>query len=243
MKTKVFNYLLAILTVAAFAAAIVLRQDSTFDLALLADYKGMLVQGFFNAILYSVIVLIGSLIVGFIMYIMVKSNWGYFRSLADVLTEIIYGTPLLVLIVIMAYVIGPAFGTHNRTAMGLLAMTVYMAPYMTNVYKAAISSISEAQYMAMKLFGFTSYQKYRYLIIPQVVRQLMPPMMNNFSLIIKGSALLSVINRFEIFYVIKVAQSKTFAFLEGYIVLWILYLVITLPLSQLTKYIERRYGV
>jgi polar amino acid transport system permease protein len=95
----------------------------------------------------------------------------------------------------------------------------------------------------MDLFGFTPWQRYRYIIIPQVVRVLMPPMMNNFSMIIKGSALLNVLSYGELFYAVRVAQSKTFAFVEGYMLMWILYLVITIPLSQVTKYIERRWGL
>ena len=88
----------------------------------------------------------------------------------------------------------------------------------------------------------TKTQKYRYLIIPQVIRILMPPLMNNFSLIIKGSALLNVLSYPELFYAIKVSASKTFAFTEGYVLMWGLYLIITIPLSQLTKYVERRFG-
>jgi polar amino acid transport system permease protein len=127
--------------------------------------------------------------------------------------------------------------------MGIIAIIVYMSPYMTNVYKSAFSSISEEQYMAMNLFGFTPFQKYRYIIIPQVIRILMPPLMNNFSLIIKGSALLNVLSYTEIFYAIRIAQSKTFAFVEGYILMWLLYLIITIPLSQLTKYVERKWSL
>lgn len=70
----------------------------------------------------------------------------------------------------------------------------------------------------------------------------MPPMMNNFSLIIKGSALLNVLSLTELYYAIRVVQSRTFAFVEGYLLMWVLYIIITIPLSQLTKYIERRWS-
>ena len=114
---------------------------------------------------------------------------------------------------------------------------------MKNVFKAAFSSISKEQYMAMDLFGFTPFQRYRYIIIPQVIRVLMPPLMNNFSLIIKGSALLYVLSFDELYYTIVIAQSKTFAFVEGYLLMWGLYLLITIPLSQLTKVIERKWSL
>jgi polar amino acid transport system permease protein len=71
----------------------------------------------------------------------------------------------------------------------------------------------------------------------------MPPMMNNFSLIIKGSALLNVLSFNELYYTVVVAQSKTFLFIEGYVLMWILYLIITIPLSQFTKFIERKWSL
>jgi polar amino acid transport system permease protein len=114
---------------------------------------------------------------------------------------------------------------------------------MKNVYKSAFSSISKEQFLAMDLFLFTPYQRYRYIIIPQVTRILMPTLMNNFSMIIKGSALLNLLSFAELYYVINVAQSKTFAFVEGYLLMWALYLMLTIPLSQLTKYVERRFAL
>ena len=95
----------------------------------------------------------------------------------------------------------------------------------------------------MDLFGFTPFQRDRYIIIPQVIRILMPPMMNNFSMIIKGSALLNVLSFNELYYAIRVAQSQTFAFVPGYILMWLLYLAITIPLSQVTKYVERTWSL
>src|SRR6056297_673077 len=97
--------------------------------------------------------------------------------------------------------------------------------------------------MAMDLFGFTAFQRYFYIIIPQVIRILMPPLMNNFSLIIKGSALLYIISYPELFQAIDSAQARTFAYVEGYLLLWLLYLIITIPLSQLTKLIERKWSL
>lgn len=234
---------MAIITIAAFVAFVILRQSSDFSLSSFEPYTYLLSQGIINTIYVSIISLLGSLVLGFILYLLSISKVKYFNALTDVFTEIIYGTPLLVLIIIMAFVIGPAFGTFNRNAMGFTALIVYMAPYMKNVYKSAFSSISEEQYMAMDLFGFTPYQRYRYIIIPQVIRILMPPLMNNFSMIIKGSALLNVLSYTELFYAVKVVTSQTFAFVEGYILMWVFYLMITIPLSQATKYIEKKWSL
>jgi len=236
-------YFFAALTIIAFIVWVVVKQTDNFTFAPFIDYKDLIIKGILNTILISVISLVGSMILGFVFYLLQSSKIKYFNALIDIFTEIIYGTPMIVMIIVMAFLIGPAFNSLNRNFFGVLALILYMSPYMKNVFKSAISSVSEEQYLAMDLFGFNAYQKYRYIIIPQVIRVLMPPLMNNFSLIIKGSALLNFISYAEIYYVINVAQSKTFAFVEGYILMWGLYLIITIPLSQLTKMIERKWAL
>ncbi|MDI6452975.1 amino acid ABC transporter permease [Peloplasma aerotolerans] len=240
---KFVAYVLAILTILSLVVFIITRQDEPFTLSSFRVYQNLITTGIGNTIIVSIVSLLGSLVLGFIFYLFSISKVKYLNALTDVFTEIIYGTPLLVFIVITAFVIGPAFGTYNRNAMGYLALIIYMTPYMKNVYQSAFSSIGRDQYMTMDLFGFTPYQRYRYIIIPQVIRILMPPMMNNFTMIIKGSALLNVISYTELYYAIRVAQSQTFAFVEGYILMWVLYLMITIPLSQATKYIERKWAL
>lgn len=241
-KSKTFlSYILAILTVIAFILFVAYRQTSALRFEAYLPYYRTILNGIKNTIFVSVISLIGSMILGFVFYLLQKSKIKYFNALIDVFTEIIYGTPLLVMIVIVALLIGPAFNVRNLGVLGISALIVYMAPYMKNVYQSAFSSISDEQYMAMDLFGFTRFQRYFHIIIPQVLRILMPPMMNNFSLIIKGSALLHIITYLELFQAINNAQSKTFEFTEGFLLMWILYLIITIPLSQLTKLIERKW--
>jgi len=239
---KTLSYVLAITTFVAFATFVVLRQQTPFRPELLEGYSSIIIDGFFNTITISIISLLGSVVLGFIFYLLSVSKVRFFEAFTDVFTEIIYGTPLLVMIVVMSFVIGPAFGTFNRNLMGTLGLIIYITPYMTNIYKSSFSSIGDDQYMAMDLFGFTPFQQYRYIIIPQVLRILMPPLMNNFSLIIKGSALLNVLSYTELYYAIRVVQSRTFAYVEGYLLMWMLYIIITIPLSQLTKYVERRWS-
>lgn len=238
---KVINYTIAISLFVALIVYVILVRDANFTLEpLYEDYGGLLFQGFLNTLYVSFIALLGSLILGFIMYLMSISKSLFFRAFVDVFTEIIYGTPLLVMIVLMAFLIGPAFGNFNRPFLGITGLILYIAPYMKNVFQSSFSSIPKEQYMAMDLFGFSSWQRYQYIIIPQVIKVLMPPLMNNFSLIVKGSALLYVLAYAELYYAINIVQSRTFLFVEGYILLWGLYLLITIPLSQLSKWLERK---
>ena len=238
---KFINYVLAISLFLAFIIYVIFARDANFTLEpLYEDYGRLIFQGLMNTLYVSVISLVGSLILGFIMYLLSISKSLFFRALVDVFTEIIYGTPLLVMIVLMAFLIGPAFGNFNRPFLGITGLILYISPYMKNVFQSSFCSIPKEQYMAMDLFGFTGWQRYQYIIIPQVIKVLMPPLMNNFSIIVKGSALLYVLAYAELYYAINIVQSRTFLFVEGYILLWGLYLLITIPLSQLSKWLERK---
>jgi polar amino acid transport system permease protein len=238
---KIINYVLAISLFLALIVYVILARNANFTLEpLYEDYGRLIFQGLLNTLYVSFISLIGSLILGFIMYLLSISKSLFFRALVDVFTEIIYGTPLLVMIVLMAFLIGPAFGNFNRPFLGITGLILYISPYMKNVFQSSFSSIPKDQFMAMDLFGFTPRQRYQYIIIPQVIKVLMPPLMNNFSLMVKGSALLYVLAYAELYYAINIVQSRTFLFVEGYILLWGLYLVITIPLSQLSKWLERK---
>ena len=238
---KIINYVLAISLFLALIVYVILARNANFTVEpLFEDYGGLIFQGLLNTLYVSFISLIGSLILGFIMYLLSISKSLFFRALVDVFTEIIYGTPLLVMIVLMAFLIGPAFGNFNRPFLGITGLILYISPYMKNVFQSSFSSIPKDQFMAMDLFGFTPRQRYQYIIIPQVIKVLMPPLMNNFSLMVKGSALLYVLAYAELYYAINIVQSRTFLFVEGYILLWGLYLVITIPLSQLSKWLERK---
>jgi polar amino acid transport system permease protein len=238
---KFINYTLAISFFLALIVYVIFIRDANFTLQpLYEDYGNLIFQGILNTLYVSFISLFGSLILGFIMYLMSISKYFFFRALVDVFTEIIYGTPLLVMIILMAFLIGPAFGNFNRPFLGITGLILYISPYMKNVFQSSFSSIPKEQYMAMDLFGFTGWQRYQYIIIPQVIKVLMPPLMNNFSLIVKGSALLYVLAYSELYYAINIIQSRTFLFVEGYILLWGMYLLITIPLSQLSKWLERK---
>ena len=238
---KFINYVLAISIFLTLIIYVIFARDAGFTLApLYEDYVGLIFQGLLNTLYVSFISLFGSLIFGFFMYLLFISKSLFFRALVDVFTEIIYGTPLLVMIVLMAFLIGPAFGNFNRPFLGITGLILYISPFMKNVFQSSFSSIPKEQYMAMDLFGFTPRQRYQFIIIPQVIKVLMPPLMNNFSLIVKGSALLYVLAYAELYYAINIVQSRTFLFVEGYILLWGLYLVITIPLSQLSKWLERK---
>lgn len=245
---KVFSYKKAVQFIGAlfiyaiFIVFVVLRVSSAnFDLGHIFAYSDLLAEGIVNTLIISGYSLLFGMILGFVLYAARESKIYLIKSLANIFIEVMMGTPLLVLVFITSYFVGKAFDYDNDYVLGIITITAYIGPYMANMFKGAINGIDKQQFVVMDLYGFTKYQRYRYIILPQIIRRLMPPLMNNFSYAIKGSSLLYVTAVTEIFYSIKLIQSKTFAFTEGYLLLWVAYLAVTLPLTLLTKYIERRY--
>ncbi|MDC7249633.1 MAG: ABC transporter permease subunit, partial [Sphaerochaetaceae bacterium] len=147
------------------------------------------------------------------------------------------------MIFLIVYVFGIRIQIYNKTMLGIIALSLYMTPYMANSYEAAMSIISERQYLVMELYDFNFFQKYRYIILPQIIKPFLPSMINNLSIIIKGSALLKIISVGEIAYIITVISNKSYASIEGYLVMWIMYLIITIPLSLLASHFAKRFSL
>ena len=246
MNSKLSKNIQNILALGLFVGLIILillktTDNPRYDLIFM-DSK-LLIEGFVNTIYISLITLVCSMISGFILYIMQKSSIQFIKAVAVIFRELIMGTPLLVMIFLGVYVLGDVINTDNKMVLGLISLTLYMSPYISNAYDSAIKIVNDDQYIVMDLYGFNPIQKYRYVIFPQMIRPLMPQMINNLSSIIKGSALLKIVSISEISYVITVISSKNWASIEGYLVMWMAYLIITIPLSILAQYIGRRLEV
>ena len=123
---------------------------------------------------------------------------------------------------------------------GIVALVFYMGPYMKNLFEGAMKTIDPLQYQAMTVFGFTTYQKYRYIIIPQLIRVIIPSLIANLTIIIKGSSLLNFIGVPELYNQLLFVQYDNFLVMEGYLLMFITYLIITLPLIRITRYFEKR---
>lgn len=239
---KIIPYLLA---GCLFAAIIVCALCFTTDnprYDLIFESTPMLLKALLNTLFISVVTLVFSIPVGFLFFIMMRSQQPFVKAVAVIFKEIIMGTPLLVMVFLGVYVLGDLIHMSDKTVLGIIALTLYISPYLANAYETAIAVVDSDQYTVMNLYHFSGFQKYRYVIIPQMIKPLIPSVINNLSSIIKGSALLKVVSVSEISYVITVVSAKNWAAIEGYYVMWLSYLVITIPLSLLAQYIGKKVG-
>lgn len=239
---KFLNFIAALSIFGLLILGIVLLYPGrdTFDMSPVFEYRNLIVSGWFYTIYISILSLIGSVVVGFILYLMTTSKHLVVKYLGDIFNEIVFGSPMVVFFLVIYYFIAVPLNLESRLYAGIVALSLYMAPYMKNLFEGAMKTIDPLQYQAMTVFGFTTFQKYRYIILPQLVRVIIPPLIGNLTFIVKGSSLLNFIGVQELYNQVSAAQYNSYRAVEGYLLMFILYLLITIPLIRITKFFESR---
>ena len=243
-KSKIINFIIAICIYAGFYYFVTTRAIGVkLDFSPYVEYRKIIFNGWIRTIEVSVLGVLLSLIVGLILYFMSESHILAIKYVAAIHKTIIFGTPLLVIAIVSYYYIGNAFAVDSKLLVGILTLGLYIGAYISDIYKGAIESIHVNQWQTAKMFGFTKIQTYRYVIFPQVLKGILPPLAGQFALTIKGSALLSYMALNEFFNEINVVQANTFRFAEGFVVVSIGYWIITIPLITFVRKLEERLHV
>lgn len=185
---------------------------------------------------------IASVVLGWMLFFGLRAQgvWLFVRYLFKAFHDFILAVPLIVFIIIFYYFIAPAYGLKDAFVIGVLMLSLYSAVYIYQVYEATISAIPKSQFEGAKMLGMNTLETYRYIIIPQMLRNAIPPLVGQLSGIIKNSALLSYVAISEFTNVVNQIKANTFVIFESYIVLAIGYLILTIPLIYITSYIEKR---
>ncbi len=242
MKINKWQYLLSILTFVVLIVAVVLNTpNSNINFSLYVPYAKQILNGFFWTIFISLAVFALSFIGGFIMFFGSRSKIPYIRYVTNHLTTFMFGSPMLVVIIVFYFFVGTAVKIDNKLLIGIFSLTLYFSPFMMKLYISAYESIDKNQIIVCDLFGFSKFQMYRYVLFPQMLRIMLPPLSGNLSNIIKSSSLLYLIGFKELYYTITTVQAQTFAYTEGFLLLLFLYLIITTPLVKLTSLSEREH--
>jgi len=185
------------------------------------------------------------------------------RNIATFYVELIRGIPVLVLIFFIALVGVPSLvdalgkladslgawgaplrGLRNDSipmqARAIIALSITFGAYLSETFRAGIQSVPKGQMEAARSQGMSHGQAMRHIILPQAFRNILPAIGNEFISLLKDSSLVSVLAVRDITQLARLYSGRTFQFRESYLTLSVLYLSITLVLSSLVKYIEKR---
>lgn len=162
------------------------------------------------------------------------------RAPATFYVEFIRGTPLLVQIFMIYFGIGHWININDYLA-GIAALSINSAAYNAEIFRAGIQSIGRGQMEAARSLGLTYPQAMRYVILPQAFRVVLPPLGNEFIALLKDSSLVSIIGIADLMRVGREISGRTLKPFETFTIVAFLYLTLTLPLTTVVRFSERRF--
>lgn len=240
-KVSVVNYLFIALILAGFFYAAFVSFSFNLRWNVIWEYRTLISLGFMNTIIITVFSLVLSVLLGLLIALARSTRVIPLRIFAKLYVEIIRGTPFLVQILIFYYVVANAMGITNRYLGGVLILSIFSSAYVAEIVRASIESVGKTQIETALSVGFTNRQTFRYIILPQVMKQVLPPLAGQLVSLVKDSSLLSIISIREFTMAAREVNAATYSTLEIYLPLALGYLLLTFPISMFSKRLERKY--
>ena len=218
-----------------------------------ADRWEYLVTGLGNTLLLTLVALIVGVLIG-IVVAAVRSTYdktaetarpsfgrrvfGFFNGLCKVYLTVVRGTPVVVQVMIFFYVI---FATaKDGTMVAALAFGINSGAYMAEIVRGGILSIDKGQFEAAHSIGMSHTQTMRSIILPQVIRNILPATGNEFVINIKDTSVLNVISVSELFFQSKTIAANNYRYFEVFFVTCVLYFIMTFTITRILRLIERK---
>jgi len=208
----------------ALLASLVIFQPKPYRDIFLVTIKGAPVT--FQATIFAIL---GALVIGTVTGLGSVSKRRWVNMVSGVYVELIRGIPLLVQLIFIYYAMGRFFKIEGMIA-AVVALSICFGAYMGEIVRAGIQAIPKGQMEAAIALGLSRSQAFRYVILPQTIKVVLPAIGNEFISMLKDSSLVST----------REYISRTFLSLETMLVVALIYLIITLLLSRLVGILEER---
>lgn len=191
----------------------------------------------------TVIALVGGGIVGFGLALLRVAKSRAARVAAGTYIQTIQGTPVLMILFLSYYGLSLAGLELPPLVAAGLSMSIYASGYLAEIWRGAIQSVPHPQWEASACLAMTTWQQYRYVILPQAFRVSLPPTVGFLVQLVKNSSITSIIGFVELSRAGQLINNATFAPFKVFLTVAAIYFVICFPLSQLSRHLERRLHV
>lgn len=223
-------------------------RETFFSWTIFKDSFPEVLEGFWLDVKLFVIIEMAVLAIGLALALLkISRNPALFplRMLATVFVDLFRGVPSILLIFLIGFGV-PALQLEglptDPVVLGAIALTLAYSGYVAEVYRAGIRSIHRGQRDAALAIGLTEGQALRHVILPQALRRISAPLLNDFVALQKEVALISILGPLEAFRIAQIVQYKTFNF-TPLIAAALLYLLVTVPLARVVDRIGGPEGV
>ncbi len=210
---------------------------------LLEEYwQVYLIEGIKNTLILTLIAVTLGVVLGAIVAILKMSKFRIIRFFASVYIEIIRGTPILLQLYIFYFVLPELlpFLDFSSFIWVSIALCVNSAAYVSEVIRSGIQAVDKGQTEAARSLGLSSSQTMIKIILPQAIRNILPALGNEFIMILKETSLASTFFIGELMTAHKTVAGATYLQLESLIIVGMIYLCITFPLSKLVGWFEKK---
>ena len=178
-----------------------------------------------------------------------KNAW--LSNIAATYIELVRGIPMLVFIFLVAFVLVPDFAqlldqpsrAIPQALRGATALSLFYAAFIAEVFRAGIQSVPREQSEAGRALGLRDRQIMRRIVLPQAVRNMLPALGNDLISLMKDTSLVSILAVREVTQMARLYAGGSFRFRESFFILVIIYVVLTLGLSLLLRWYERRVAI
>ncbi len=203
---------------------------------------GEIAIGLLKTLQLSAIAFVLATVIGLVVALLRMSGLVVGTAVAIGFLEFIRNMPILVLLYLYYYVLGPVFGFDRFTA-SILCLAVFHGALISEILRAGIQAVAPGQWEAAKSIGMSTTQAYRYIVLPQSVRFMLPPMTGEVVHLVKSSAIVSVIAVAELTTIGRNIISDTYMSFEVWFTIAAVYMVVTLALSIGVSWLEKKYAV
>jgi His/Glu/Gln/Arg/opine family amino acid ABC transporter permease subunit len=180
-----------------------------------------------------------ALVVGLVVALLRMSRWRVVRVLAGIYVELIRGTPALAQLFIIYFGLPDLGISPKPVTAAIIGLGMNGAAYLAEIYRAGIEAIHKGQIEAALSLGMTPRRAMQYIILPQALRLMLPPITNFSIVLLKDTALVSVIAAPEIMFFARNLVTETFESMHVYLLAGMIYLCMTIPMSRLVARLER----
>lgn len=209
------------------------------DWSVIERFFPLFMEGMMLTLVISALALLLSVPIGVALGLARLSRNRAISFLATAYIELVRGIPLLVLLFWIYFVLGKALqlGAYWSAVLGL---AIFSGAFVAEIIRAGVQAVPTGQMEAARSSGMSHVQAMRYIIFPQAIRNILPPLASQFILLIKDSSLVSVISVVDLTLVAKNTVATSFKAMEVWTFVGLLYFVMTFTLSQIIRLIEKR---
>ncbi len=214
-------------------------KETFFDLSYGRKVLHLVARGILTNIMLTIIASIAIGIIAMTLALLRTSRSAAltpFRILATVYVDIFRGVPLLLVILLIGFGV-PALRIHGLTSsvlvLGTIAVVLTYSAYVAEVLRSGILSVHPSQRAAARSLGLSQSQTLRYVVLPQAVKRVIPPLLNDLVALLKDTGLVSILGVIDAVRAAQIEASRTFNY-TPYVVASVLFLCITIPLTRYT---------